>query len=93
MNINGEEKPCLAMTFEEFGEMLIEASPNKDGIGLTVSLTHPEHLNLMRIWSRVGYAIFLLMANALEKKGLKPAFTWTYNESKRVFSTTAKEAQ
>lgn len=87
MNVNGVPKELRGMSFQEIGEMLQEASPNKDGVGLRVELTQREDCVFEENFdTAVGRAICELISDAVITAGGKPRFQ--YNYCGRIFTTT-----
>jgi hypothetical protein len=87
MNINGKSVSLRGMTFTEIGKLLQEASPKKDGLGLTVKLTeHEEEIFCSQVGLKVGYAISDLIADHVKVAGGDPSKI-SYVYSNRVFRT------
>jgi len=87
MNINGKTVSLSGMTFTGIGKLLQEASPKKDGLGLTVELTENEEgIFCSEVGMTVGYAISDLIADHVKAAGGDPSkIHYTYSD--RVFQT------
>jgi hypothetical protein len=93
MNINGkffqfdEEK---RMSYLEFGKLLLETSPNKDGVGLKVELTEHEQSRFQFNFEfNLGDAIYGLIERAIKEVGGNPKLQYTYSYPNRTFVTLA----
>lgn len=89
MIINGSNESLEEKTFEEIGILLRDASPNKDGIGLTLQLTGNEELIFGQHFGvLIGQGICNLIAHAIKDVGGNPlAFRYTYeNREFRSFA-------
>ena len=88
MNINGKTVLLQGLTFTEIGKLLQEASPQKDGLGLTAELTaQEEEIFCSNFGIAVGYAISDLIADHVKAAGGNPSKIRYVYGSDRVFRT------
>lgn len=88
MNVNGTDQSFEGISLSEIGELLREASPTKDGVGLEVKLSTEEQMILAEYFGlNIGYAIHQVIEDAVKAVGGGPKLRYTYSD--HVFRTEA----
>lgn len=86
MNINGTTHYLEGKSFTEIGELLRNASPDKDGLKLRVELTEDEEMVFSRAFGfAVGYALCDILGDAIRAAGGEPQIGYMYTNL--VFET------
>lgn len=92
MNINNAEHDIQGMTVEEIGQLLLNSSPNKDGLGINAVFTVQEHLFLeAKFGSFIGQDLFGYVVSAIQSGGGYPTkICSVYDIEDRRFRTYKK---
>ena len=90
MKVNGLELPLHGVSLRQVGEMLVDASPNKDGVGIYAVFEEKEENTL-----EANFGMLFLrqlrasICEALRVQGKTPAFKIMYEVGTMTLTTTA----